>query len=517
MDCLPAPLRIALIAAEDWQPLPWQSRLIGRLLRDPRFELTCRIGGERAQPAARASALARAILSLEDRLLGQKKDRALDEGAVLALATLPYRSSAHDPGPGFDLALALTDRCLSASDLRKAALGEWALSFAGLPPGSSPAHAALTVLPRDGLLTIDILERTAQSPSPERRRRARYNPKPLARMTGDFLSEKALILLETQLYTLLMPPQPAHLPEPMAEALAPRSALGYCSQTLRLASRRGVERLRERLGRARHHWQLGAGIGGIDGLAPRRLGRLPRHHHTMADPFLFSWRDALYLFYEATAPDGSPGWIEVALIEDGGMVRLGPALRLETHLSYPFVFAHEGEIYMMPETQQRRRLEVWRATDFPLKWELYATAFDGLYLAESSLFLHRGQWWLFTNLSDHSLYQDHSSELYLFAVDGPRLQQIEPHPMNPVVIGSDVARNAGAIITEGGRLFRPSQMNAHGTYGYGLNLMQIDRLDHQSYSERLYRRFTPKDLPGAAGLHHLSVAAGRHVIDLYHQ
>ena len=118
-----------------------------------------------------------------------------------------------------------------------------------------------------------------------------------------------------------------------------------------------------------------------------------------------------------------------------------------------------------------------------------------------------------TNLSDHVTFQEHSSELYLFSVDGPSLTGLRPHPQNPVVIGSGIARNAGAIVQHDGRLFRASQNNSHGIYGYGLNIMEIEELTPDTYRERLVRSFTPADRPGSRGLHHVSFAAGRFVLD----
>jgi hypothetical protein len=177
------------------------------------------------------------------------------------------------------------------------------------------------------------------------------------------------------------------------------------------------------------------------------------------------------------------------------------------------VFRHERDIFMMPETQQSNRIEVWRATEFPFRWELCRTAFDGLWPADSNLFKVGDTWWLSTNLSDHDVMQDHNSELYLFKVDGPELRRITPHRRNPVMIGSSLARNAGPVVDWQGRLFRPSQINAYGVYGYGLNIMEIIELSDERYEERLVRRIVPDFRKDALAIHHISFAAGRFVID----
>jgi hypothetical protein len=280
-----------------------------------------------------------------------------------------------------------------------------------------------------------------------------------------------------------------------------------------MASGRATDRVRVKLGRGRAFWRLAVGRGNVMDFEPAKALDVPRRSFLMADPFLFEKDGELFVFYEAQNADERPAWIEVGRLDGNRLIPLGPALRCDYHLSYPFVFRDGDEIYMMPETQTARRLEVWRATDFPLQWERHATAFEGDHIADSNIFRHGGQWWLMTNLSDHVTFQEHSSELYLFSVDGPSLTGLRPHPQNPVVIGSGVARNAGAIVEHEGRVFRASQNNSHGIYGYGLNIMEIEELTPDTYRERLVRSFTPADRPGARGLHHVSFAAGRFVLD----
>jgi hypothetical protein len=168
---------------------------------------------------------------------------------------------------------------------------------------------------------------------------------------------------------------------------------------------------------------------------------------------------------------------------------------------------------MMPETHKSHRLEIWRCTEFPLKWELYSTALEGQSAADSILTRHGDTWWLFTNLSEFHAYEDHCSELYIFQVDGPALTQVTPHHNNPVVIGSTVARNAGRIFERDGKLYRPSQHNVHGVYGYGLNIMEIEELTLDTYRERCIRTIAPDFKAGLLGCHHFDAAGGRYVLD----
>jgi hypothetical protein len=245
------------------------------------------------------------------------------------------------------------------------------------------------------------------------------------------------------------------------------------------------------------------------------LQEVPSMHNLMADPFLFEHAGALYVFYEAQGSRDEPAWIEVGRLDGEEFARLGEALRCPYHLSFPFVFAHEGDVFMIPETHQTNRLEIWRATRFPFEWELHATALEGQSPADSVLLRQDARWWLFTNLSRTERFSTHMNALYLFEVDGPEMRQITPHRLNPIVIGSNVARNGGSILSFDGVLYRPSQINARGVYGYGLNLMRIDVLDPENYHETLVRRITPQDIPGVHGVHHISFARDMVMLDVY--
>ncbi len=505
-----AAVRIVLVTPRGQSLQDWQARLIDRIAADPRFEFVGQIEGEgrRADPAP--SPVLRMVLAGE-RALMHRRIRPYDTGpARRLLDSLVNRAPAQA-----DLALALSTGALSDGQLAAVGHGEWSVTFSGAADPSwigaaRDIHGAATV-------DVDIIARSADHPSARVVRRAGYNPKPGAVLTGAFVAEKSVLLMLRALWDLAAgraPDRPAPLPLAAPAVPGVTASLGYAAQFARIALRKLREESRTRQGRARVYWRLASGTGALADLSLTSAARLPALTHTMADPFLFHDDGSDWLFYEAMNADDGDGWIAAARLVGDGLETPVTALARPYHLSFPFVFRDGGDIYMMPETCQSQRLEVWRATRFPTDWVLHATAFEGQHLADSSLFKAQdGQWWLLTNLSDHHAFQDHSSELYLFAVDGPDLTSIVAHPDNPVAIGADHARNAGAIIRQDGRLFRPSQNNSFGVYGYGLNLMEISRLDATAFDESLIRRFTPADRPGITGIHHLSVAGDRYVFD----
>ncbi|MEY8099556.1 hypothetical protein AB9F29_19400 [Falsihalocynthiibacter sp. S25ZX9] len=488
----------------------WQAMLLDRLARDPQIDLVGRMEGQGLARRSQIDVFLRAFLAVE-RLIVARQILPYDTlGARAVLSELPVTENA----AAADIVLEFGERKLTAEQMADQDQGVWSLTFGG---GLDATNVATGVTQRTAPgMIVQIVQRSAEVPEGHVVRAAQYHLKPGAILTGAFVEEKSVLLVLRALHDLAAGQTACAGSKPPLSAPQPQTVfgeIGYAASFVTALAAKLRDRWQARKGRAPDFWRLAVGSGDVVNLETRTATALPALSHTMADPFLFENDGKIWVFYEAMNADDGNGWIDVAELDGDTLKPAATALSCPYHLSFPFVFRDKDDIYMLPETQQSRRLEVWRAVEFPAKWERHATAFEGKYLADSTLWKAQdGQWWLLTNLSDHHSFQDHSSELYLFAVDGPELGSITPHPKNPVVIGSDIARNAGALIRENGRLFRPSQNNSY-CYGYGLNLMEITTLDAVEFEETMVRRWTPDDRPNTLGIHHLSTSGDRFVFD----
>ena len=191
---------------------------------------------------------------------------------------------------------------------------------------------------------------------------------------------------------------------------------------------------------------------------------------------------------------------------------LGVALEEKFHLSFPFIFRHEGALYMCPETSAARQIRVYRCASFPLKWELRAVLMDGVSAVDTVLFEREGRWWLLTNI-DRSGARDFNAELFLYFAASPFDASWTPHPMNPLRVDSDGGRNGGLIL-EGGRIFRVGQRQGFDSYGgLGVAVYEIVTLTETEYREELAKVFSPSFRAGLLGAHHLSSSEGLTVVD----
>jgi hypothetical protein len=239
---------------------------------------------------------------------------------------------------------------------------------------------------------------------------------------------------------------------------------------------------------------------------------MPKHEF-WADPFLFYYDNNDYLFFENYSYKTKRGKISCGVLKGDKLTNVIDVLNFDFHLSFPFIFEENGEIYLMPESSENKKLEIFRAVDFPSKWELYSTAFDGETVADA--FFHTDQQhqkWLFIN-KQAAISSPMNSELFIYKVDSIKLDSMVPHKQNPVLIDARVARNGGSIFEHNNQLFRPSQRNIDGIYGKALNINRIDKLTIDEYVETTVHVIEPTFDKKLMGLHHLHQCKGKFVFD----
>ena len=238
--------------------------------------------------------------------------------------------------------------------------------------------------------------------------------------------------------------------------------------------------------------------------------RAPRGRY-WADPFVYRRGGRSYCFVEDIDRRTNRGHITALEVIGTDVVEIGVALREPFHLSFPFLFEHQGELYMCPETSAAREVRVYRSVEFPLRWELAQVLMRGVSAADPLLFEKDGRWWLLLNI-DEAETGDHCSELYLFSADAPLSKQWTPHPQNPLLIDSIGGRNGGLII-DGDKRYRLGQCQAFDRYGESLRVHEITELSPERYAERCVAKIKPDSGTGLRGTHHLSTDGTTTVVD----
>ena len=213
-----------------------------------------------------------------------------------------------------------------------------------------------------------------------------------------------------------------------------------------------------------------------------------------ADPMPIQREGRVYVFAEEFVEQTKRGRIVCLTLDSAARVDSRQvALERPYHLSYPFIFEHAGETYMVPESAGNRSVELYHCARWPERWEFVHNLMSDIYAVDSTLLNHAGRWWLFANVKTESGASSWD-ELHLFFADDPLSTAWTPHLLNPIVSDVSNARPAGPIFVHEDALYRPAQ-DCSLRYGYAVNLNRIDALTETSYAETRLQTILPrKDL-----------------------
>ena len=291
-------------------------------------------------------------------------------------------------------------------------------------------------------------------------------------------------------------------PAPALPARAP-SALEVARFGARLVRR--VARNRVQLRRYEHPWLVAVRRARSDALEFEALSGFEEvpapPDRFWADPCVVHAGGQHYLFFEDGDIASEKGRVcALSIAPDGTRSEPWIVLERDYHLSYPYLFAWRDAWWMLAETSENRTVELYRAVDFPRRFELERVLFQDVVAVDPTLIEHGGRFWLFLAMS--AAGGPVNDELFLFHADSP-LGGWRPHPQNPVVSDVRRARPAGRPFRRDGVLLRPGQ-DCSAAYGGAIWVCRIDALDERTYRETPIAHLLPNWLPGLTATHALS-------------
>ena len=266
--------------------------------------------------------------------------------------------------------------------------------------------------------------------------------------------------------------------------------------------------------RTRLHWRIGIRLSktplfeeGTGALASFRWCEAPAGR-SYADPILFEREGRRWIFVEDYEYGRKQACISVGEISEKGDVGvLTPCLTRPYHLSYPLVFSHEGEIFMLPETGSHGCVELYRAKRFPSEWTLEKVLLP-LRAVDTTPLYHGGQWWFFTTITEPPGCSAFGQLFSAKTLTGDWVL----HPASPISFSAADARSAGPILRLGGRLLRPTQ-SACPTYGASFSVHEITQLDGERYEQKTIATIDPAGLLQLKGTHTYTRAGDMEAID----
>ncbi|KAL7589265.1 hypothetical protein Lser_V15G36451 [Lactuca serriola] len=215
----------------------------------------------------------------------------------------------------------------------------------------------------------------------------------------------------------------------------------------------------------------------------------------VADPFLYAKDDFLYMFFENKNVITMQGDIGVARSNDNGVnwEQLGVVLDEDWHLSHPYVFNYNHQIYMMPQGSGTRDIRLYKSIEFPFKWKLEKIILERP-LVNSVIIYHENMYWIFGSYQTRLTFGD-LEIWYSKTPFGPWT----PHMKNPFT----GPRNGGRPFVYNGNLYRLG-------HSENIRVFKIEHLTTHHYIESEVDFKVEKSTKGinawnGARSHHLDV------------
>ncbi len=233
-----------------------------------------------------------------------------------------------------------------------------------------------------------------------------------------------------------------------------------------------------------------------------------------ADPLLFSDNGKTWLFVEAFNKETKKGEIGYFEIIDGQAANFKKIIETPTHMSYPFVFKHKNEYYMIPETGAAKEIVLYKAKSFPDDWIRDKVLLSGEVYRDSTVYKDNlGNIKLLTYRQEGRHRYDVKYYLEVFDLD---MKNVELKKISEKYDKHKINRPAGHILDFKEHSYRPAQKCSR-VYGESIYIYEFDDYNFP-LSGKLINELRGKDIELNKGgkivtIHTYSQAGGYEVID----
>ncbi len=295
------------------------------------------------------------------------------------------------------------------------------------------------------------------------------------------------------------PPPVAALP-PWPRAVGPTAA------AIRLAARFAADKVRHR--RVHEQWQLRFTFDEAVTDPAKMHPIAPPADRFWADPFPWVSEGRALVFAEELVYSTGRGTIVVFEVHpDGTWERVGTALDLDVHLSYPQILEVDGVRYLVPETGDAREVVAWRCVAWPLGWTRAAVLLSDVAAYDATLWPDGDTWHMLATVGSGASTVDALHAYSARSFLGP----YRPSPANPVCADVRVARNAGWVRVGPDGTERVAQ-DCAARYGGAVVRRRVLRLDDDGLVEQTLGRIDPA--APDVGVHTLNRHGGLTVADV---
>lgn len=209
----------------------------------------------------------------------------------------------------------------------------------------------------------------------------------------------------------------------------------------------------------------------------------------LADPFVIEKNGKTYIFYEAFDRITKKGKIGYSVFKShNDIANVKIVINEPYHLSFPNVFNHRGHIYIMPETCERRTVQLYKAIDFPKKWKLDRVLLNDIFSCDTILAEDSIDKYLITSEMYHSEAEmpvDNFQSCWVKNVRYKLSSELMVKDKGALIAEGDYGiRNGGACFDKDGEYFRVGQDCVKRQYGRGIVIFKVEKI--KPYQEKEY-------------------------------
>ena len=212
-----------------------------------------------------------------------------------------------------------------------------------------------------------------------------------------------------------------------------------------------------------------------------RYSIIPLNSGWIADPFLFEYQGEHYLFVEYVG--GKKGEIAYYKFINNKPVFQRVIISENYHLSYPCVFTHGADVYIIPESADNHSIDLYKAVTFPDIWEKVSQLAEGIYY-DTTYVNYKGEDYIITYSPKKGIF-----ELGVFAFD---VDSRKAEKLAEIQYKKNIGRPAGRVYLENGELIRPAQ-DCSRKYGESLLFYKVDGMEVGKLSETLVKTISANE------------------------
>lgn len=230
-----------------------------------------------------------------------------------------------------------------------------------------------------------------------------------------------------------------------------------------------------------------------------------------ADPFLFKKDNQYYAFFEVLDLLKRKGMIGYRTISENGYGDIHIIYECDIHLSFPYIYEENGEIYIIPESAHANELFRLKCIRFPDTWEKDKVLIKDKLVDTVRVQRNERVYYLSQRVDDSNTFD----RVDVFYEENGQIKECFGNPQKN---DSSNARGAGSCFYLNGRLIRPTQ-DCSVAYGDKLKFNEVLQLDENVFSEKLLKTISYQDIPlnqdnTFSGIHTYNKLDNFEIIDL---